>query len=100
MARLQYCGARMQRVTATGGDHMSADWNRISTTKADWEEPASADGTYSFGLSPFPSNGTRAPARLISLLSATMALGVLACMPEETSTEPSVGAGPEMSVAK
>jgi probable HAF family extracellular repeat protein len=37
---------------------------------------------------------------LITLLSATMALGVLACTSEETATEPSIGPGPELAAVK
>src|SRR5687767_492102 len=43
-------------------------------------------------------NGIRGvPVSLITLLCATMALGMLACTSEESPTEPSASAGPELA---
>ena len=41
----------------------------------------------------------RGSVRLVTLLSATMALGMLACTSEETLTEPSAGTSPAEAVA-
>jgi probable HAF family extracellular repeat protein len=43
---------------------------------------------------------SRKHVRLITVLSATMGLGMLACSSEEILTEPSVGASPEPAVVK
>ena len=63
---------------------MSNEWNGVSMAQEDSEEAGRS------GM----------PVRLITLFSATMALGILACMSEETPTEPAVGASPQLAAVK
>jgi probable HAF family extracellular repeat protein len=62
---------------------------------AEW---APATGAYNLPRS-WPERGGIC-VRLMTLLSATVALGLLACTSEETPTEPSASAHPELATVK
>src|SRR5712691_7926257 len=100
MEDLQYVGARNAAGHSPGGDHaMSDELNGVSMSQENFEEPARSPATHS----PDPtSQAVRGgiPVRLITLLSATMVLGMAACSSEETPTEPSASARPELAAAK
>jgi probable HAF family extracellular repeat protein len=79
---------------------MSSEWSWVKTAKTDCEEPWPAHGTHTFDLTRSLPGRTDNPVGLIALLFVMVALGLLACSPEETSTGPSGGAGSELAVAK
>ena len=82
MQNLQYVGAPgMQRVMPLEEVTMSGEWNGVSMRQEDFEEGRS--GIF---------------VRLITLLSAITALGMLACTSDVTPTEPAVGASPGLTV--
>jgi probable HAF family extracellular repeat protein len=57
----------------------------------DFEEPVWSPATHSYDLTRSQLGRSGIPVRLITLLSATMALAMLACTSEEATTEPSGG---------
>src|SRR4051794_21903723 len=67
---------------------MSAERNRVSTAPADLREPEWIPGTQPSNIICSPRARRGRPVRLITLLSAALALGLSACAPEETPTEP------------
>jgi len=80
MEDLQYGGAVIQRLTPLKEITVSDEWNGVTLAQEDFEEPVRSPGR------------SGSPVRLITLLSAAMALGMLACTSEETLTEPSASA--------
>src|ERR671919_604447 len=90
----------MQRVTPLKEITMSDERTGASMVQEDFEEPGWSPAIHSHDLIR-PRAGRRGiPGRLITLVSATMALGMLACTSEETPTEPAVGASPELAAVK
>jgi probable HAF family extracellular repeat protein len=77
----------IQRVTPLEEITVSDEWNGVNMAQDDFEEPVGSPATHSHDLTAQPGR-SGIPVRLITLLSATMALGVLACTSEESLTEP------------
>jgi probable HAF family extracellular repeat protein len=68
---------------------MSDKWNRVSMAQEDLAEPGWAPATDAYNLPRSRAGRFGICVRLMTLLSATVALGILACTSEETPTEPS-----------
>jgi probable HAF family extracellular repeat protein len=66
---------------------MSDEWNGVSMAQEDFEEMVWSPATYPSGLTCSPGATRGIPVRLITLLSATLALGISACMSEPGPTE-------------
>ena len=89
MANLQNVGARNVGVIT-----MSDEWNGISMAREDSRSGVGSPGL-ARTISPARGRGRSGiSVRLITLLSATVALGIVACTSEETLTEPSSGPSP------
>jgi probable HAF family extracellular repeat protein len=79
---------------------MSVELNGVSPAQEDFEEPVLSPATHLCDPTRSPVGRSGIPVRLITLLSVTMAPGIAACTSEETPTEPSASASPELALVK
>jgi probable HAF family extracellular repeat protein len=79
----------MQRVVPLEEITMSNEWDRVSIAEEGFEEPVWVPMNHSYNLTRSQVDRSGLPIRLITLLSAAMTLGMLACTSEQTPSEPS-----------